>query len=48
MNISILQAEHLPKMDLIGTIDAFVKTVYNKETYKTKVVNPKNNICTFN
>ena len=40
MNISILQAEHLPKMDLMGGIDAYVETTFMKQKYKTKVVNP--------
>ena len=49
MNISILQAEHLPKMDLMGGIDAYVETTFMKQKYKTKVVNPnKAKLCIWN
>ena len=43
MNISILRAEHLPKMDIGimgGSIDAYVETTFMKHKYKTKIVEP--------
>lgn len=52
LTISVIEAQNLPKMDTFGTIDAYVKAVFNKFTYKTQVVNPKKRgedlICTFN
>lgn len=41
LTISVIEAHNLPKMDTFGTIDAYVKTTFNKQEYKTKVVNPK-------
>lgn len=35
LSISIIEAQNLPKMDTFGTIDAYIKTVFNKHTYKT-------------
>lgn len=45
--ITIIEAEDLPKMDTFGGIDAYVYLEYNNKKYKTKVVNPNNDICTF-
>jgi hypothetical protein len=38
INLSILRAENLPKMDTFGTIDAYFKAKWNKKTLKTKIV----------
>lgn len=48
MNVSILQAEHLPKMDMFGTIDAYVETTFMKHKYKTKAINPQKSKCVWN
>ena len=48
VNISILKAEKLPKMDTFGGIDAFFQTKWKKKWLKTRQVNQKNEICTFN
>jgi hypothetical protein len=47
LSISIVEAQDLPKMDTLGSIDAYVQLVYNDHKYKTKVVNPKSGVCTF-
>jgi Ca2+-dependent lipid-binding protein len=47
LEVTIMQAEHLPKMDMIGTIDAYVSAAFQKQKYKTKTVNPSSGVCTF-
>ena len=38
LKIRFVKGEKLPKMDLIGTIDAYIQTVYLKKKLKTKAV----------
>ena len=35
IEITIIEAHNLPKMDTFGHIDAYVHAVFNKHTYKT-------------
>jgi hypothetical protein len=38
LKLRFIKAERLPKMDTLGTIDAFIKTTYLKKKLKTKPV----------
>jgi hypothetical protein len=38
LKIRYVKAEKLPKMDVLGTIDAYIQTVYLKKKLQTKVV----------
>jgi Ca2+-dependent lipid-binding protein len=38
LKIRFIKAEKLPKMDVLGTIDAYIHTVYLKKKLKTKAV----------
>ena len=40
----ILRGEKLPKMDTFGTIDAYLKTTFFKQSLKTAVVTMKDNV----
>ena len=35
IELSVIQAENFPKMDTFGTIDAYIKSTFQKKTYKT-------------
>lgn len=39
----IFKGEKLPKMDMLGTIDAFISTNFFNQTLKTEVVTAKDN-----
>ncbi len=38
LKIRFVKAEKLPKMDTLGTIDAYIQTVFFKKKLKTKAV----------
>lgn len=38
LKIRFVKAEKLPKMDILGTIDAYIYTMYLKKKLKTKAV----------
>lgn len=45
INVKVIEAKNVPKMDVIGNCDPFVKVMYGDKTYKTGVkentLNPK-------
>jgi hypothetical protein len=45
LKLRFLTAEHLPKMDLLGTIDFYIKLEFGGKVYKTKPVVAVNNVC---
>lgn len=45
LKLRFLTAENLPNMDLIGTIDFYIKLEFGGKVYKTKPVVAVNKVC---
>ena len=45
LKLRFITAEKLPKMDMFGTIDAYIKTKFMGKTLKTKAVTAKNDVA---
>ena len=47
IRMSLIQAQKLPKLDMLGTIDAYVTGEYAGQSLKSKTVTQKSEKCDF-
>ena len=48
LKIRFLQAEKMPKLDMIGTIDLFYSLEFGGKRWKSNVVTQKDDVCVHN